>query len=219
MVEILSPSNDAASKVPVSGFAARPVDREFFERELDSFVPDKVFDAHAHVSLPGETTFPESPVTIGIREYIQLADDLHPGRRVAALFLGFGVASRPESVDRMNAWLAQQVACDRSYRGAFFVRPADDAEWVRQEVRRLRLHGLKCYHTFAPVEPTMEARIPDFLPEPVVKVADDEGWTITLHMVRSRACADPDNIYWIRRYCERYPGIRLILAHSARGFQ
>src|SRR6185369_13446583 len=219
LAEVSNASNGATVTVPATWGAARPIDREFFERELESFVPDKVFDAHAHVSLPGETTFPETAVSIGIREYIQLADDLHPGRSLAALFLGFGVASRPESVDRMNAWLAQQVASDRSYRGAFFVRPADDAEWVRQEVRRLGLHGLKCYHTFAPVEPTMEARIPDYLPEPVVKIADDEGWTITLHMVRSRACADPDNIYWIRRYCERYPRMRLILAHSARGFQ
>jgi predicted TIM-barrel fold metal-dependent hydrolase len=51
------------------------------------------------------------------------------------------------------------------------------------------------------------------------EVADEEGWFITLHMVRSRACGDPDNIYWIHRYCETYPNMRLILAHSARGFQ
>ena len=27
----------------------RDYDREFFEKELDSFVPDKIFDAHAHL--------------------------------------------------------------------------------------------------------------------------------------------------------------------------
>ena len=81
MAEVSNTSNGAAVTIPDSGFSARPVDREFFKRELDSFVPDKVFDAHAHVSLPGDTTFPETPVTIGIREYIRLADDLHPGRR------------------------------------------------------------------------------------------------------------------------------------------
>ena len=42
---------------------------------------------------------------------------------------------------------------------------------------------------------------------------------ITLHMVKSRAVADPANIHWIRHYCEKYPHMRLILAHSARGFQ
>jgi glutamate-1-semialdehyde 2,1-aminomutase len=42
--------------------------------------------------------------------------------------------------------------------------------------------------------------------------------TITLHMVRDRALADPVNQATIRRYCERYPNMRLILAHAARGF-
>jgi glutamate-1-semialdehyde 2,1-aminomutase len=37
-------------------------------------------------------------------------------------------------------------------------------------------------------------------------------------MVKARAVADPSNQYWIRRYCEKYPRIKLILAHGARGF-
>jgi glutamate-1-semialdehyde 2,1-aminomutase len=99
------------------------------------------------------------------------------------------------------------------------VGPQDDPEWVRSEVRRLGLHGLKCYHVNAPVPRTWDADIPDYLPERLVKVADEEGWVITLHMVKSRAVADPGNIRWIRRYCETYPNMKLILAHSARGFQ
>ena len=34
--------------------------------------------------------------------------------------------------------------------------PQDDPEWIRDEVRRLGLHGLKCYHTFVDCEPTWE---------------------------------------------------------------
>jgi glutamate-1-semialdehyde 2,1-aminomutase len=37
--------------------------------------------------------------------------------------------------------------------------------------------------------------------------------------VKSRAVADAENIACIRRYCETYPNMKLILAHSARGFQ
>ena len=51
-----------------------------------------------------------------------------------------------------------------------------------------------------------------------MRVAHEEGWTITLHMVKDRAMADAGNQHWIRYYCERYPGIKLILAHAARGF-
>ncbi len=209
------------SPVPAMTGTARAVDREFFDRELASFLPDKVFDAHCHLWLEGETHFrvPDFRGSVGYDEYVRLMSDIHGGRRTAALFLGFADPARPEGMARMNAFVAEQMARDPSCRGEFFVRPEDDPEWVRQEVRRLHLHGLKCYHTFASIKPTWEASIPDYLPEPLVKVAHEEGWVITLHMVRSRACADADNLHWIRRYCETYPGMRLILAHSARGFQ
>ncbi len=202
--------------------AARDVDREFFNRELASFVPDRVFDAHTHVWNAAVASFAslDLPPTVGYDEYISLMEDLHPNRKLGALLIGSASPQRPDGRAPGNQWVADQVARDPTfYRGEFFIRPEDDPEWVRQEVRRLGLHGLKCYHTFASQQPTWEVSIPDYLPERLVKVADEEGWVITLHMVRSRACADPDNIYWIRRYCEKYPNMRLILAHSARGFQ
>jgi glutamate-1-semialdehyde 2,1-aminomutase len=79
--------------------------------------------------------------------------------------------------------------------------------------------GLKPYHTMAQVEgPTFLAPIGAYLAEEHVRIAHEERLTITLHMVRNRALADPANQATIRRYCERYPNMRLILAHAARGF-
>lgn len=37
-------------------------------------------------------------------------------------------------------------------------------------------------------------------------------------MVKARAMADPANQQQIRYYCEKYPNIKMILAHAARGF-
>ena len=95
--------------------------------------------------------------------------------------------------------------------------------------------GLKCYHTMAPLnprlgtdesdagsytaeDPTWTAPIEAYLPEDHVVAANTLGLTITLHMVRDRALADPVNQVTIRRYCESYPNMKLILAHAARGF-
>lgn len=199
----------------------RDDDREFFARELDSFVPDRVYDAHAHIwnSDHGEQVVWEKgfPSDVGLDEYRQFIDVLHPSRPVSALFL-----SIPFDKDRRhetNEWVAKNVAQDPTCRGHFFIEPDDDPDWVRQEVRRLGLHGLKCYHLYADMSPTWEAEIPSYLPERLVKIAGDEGWTITLHMVKSRCVADPGNLHWIRHYCETYPNMKLILAHSARGFQ
>ena len=52
-----------------------------------------------------------------------------------------------------------------------------------------------------------------------MEIAHEQGLGVTLHMVKSRGVADPSNIHWIRHYCSTYPNMKLILAHSARGFQ
>jgi glutamate-1-semialdehyde 2,1-aminomutase len=93
-----------------------------------------------------------------------------------------------------------------------------DPEYVRQEVRRLGLSGLKPYHVQSNMKPTWDAEIPEYLPEEQVKVAHEEGLWITLHVVKARAVADPGNQHWIRHYATTYPNMRLVLAHAGRGF-
>lgn len=199
----------------------RPEDREFFERELASFVPDRVFDAHAHVwadrCLAAERKIPSLPANAGYPEFSRMLQELHPDSSCAANV--FHRICPREHLGEANAWTGEQVSCDSNYRGLLISTPENDAEWLRQEVRRLGLHGLKCYHSYSNTDPTWEAQIPDYLPESHVQVVHQEGWVIMLHLVRSRACADRYNLEWIRHYCETYPNMKMILAHSGRGFQ
>lgn len=196
-------------------------------RELAGFVPARVFDAHAHLVSrrhypSGE--WPEhlagAPDTVGLAEYRAAMECLHPGgRTVGGLF--FGLAFEGDRAAN-NALVRAAVAAARddgleAY-GQLLVSPGDDPEWVRDEVRRGGFVGLKPYRTLAPVPDTMAADIEQFLPEAHVRVAHEEGLAITLHVVHSRALADPRNQATIRRYCETYPGVRMILAHAARGF-
>ncbi len=197
------------------------IDQEFFDRELASFLPDRIYDAHTHMWKSDFAAFGggEIPESIGLDEYNESIGDLHQGRPTHGLFLSFVTPGHRDRSVEASEHIAFEIKADTNCRGLFFVRPEDDPEWVRDNVRRLGLHGLKCYHTMAPDDPTWDADIPAYLPERLIKVADEEGWVITLHMVKSRAVADPSNIEWIRRYCESYPNMKLILAHSARGFQ
>jgi glutamate-1-semialdehyde 2,1-aminomutase len=199
--------------------ARRPVDEQFFERELAGFLPDKIFDAHIHMYEDGDYLSAPGLEHLGLAAYKEAVRDIHGDRTVGAMVLALGSPTVECSVEACNAFVAQEIAVDANFRGHFFVRPSDDPEWVRQEVKRLGLHGLKCYHTFADTTPTWEAEIPAYLPEVHVQVAHEEGWTITLHMVKRRGPADPGNQYWIRHYCETYPDMKLILAHSGRAFQ
>jgi len=89
---------------------------------------------------------------------------------------------------------------------------------VRQEVKRLGMRGLKPFAGFAKRPDKRNAEIPEFFPEWMARLAHQEGWSVTLHMQRERSLADPSNQHWVRRYCEAFPGMTLILDHCARGF-
>ncbi len=205
---------------------ATEADLELFRRELDSFVPDTICDAHMHLwaksHLPptGYDAFQQlEEDVIDLSAYQQRVAELLPGRRVAGgLILPGAVGALGEQVEAQNAFTAAEAAANPGWRGAMLISPAMDPEYVRGEVRRLGLAGLKCYHVQSSRMPSWEADIPDYLPEAQVKVAHEEGLCITLHMVKARAVADPSNQHWIRHYCETYPDMQLILAHAARGF-
>lgn len=196
-------------------------DRELFERELSSFVPPRVFDAHAHLYrigfFSGEVPdlvkqFPE----MGRNEFIRLIEDITPGRQTSALF--FGWPQTTVDIEANNRFVRDEARMDPYSRAQMLITPSMDPEFIRQTVRRDGFVGLKCYHVFSRQKPTFDAPIPDYLPEEHVRIAHEEGLTITLHMVRARAIADANNQEVIRSWASQYPNARFILAHAARGF-
>ena len=201
-------------------------DRELFARELDSFVPEQVFDAHAHLwaksHLPSTagaafSQIDDDPINLAV--YRRRMAELMPGREIiGGIFLPGAVGAFGDQANAQDEFLATEVAKEKRAGGSMMVSPGMDPEFVRQQVRRLGLTGLKCYHLQSAKQPTWDAELPDYLPESHVKVAHDEGLHITLHMVKSRAIAEPSNQHWIRHYCEKYPDMKMILAHAARGF-
>ncbi len=212
----------------VSAWSFTDVDREFVARHVEPYLPDRVFDAHAHLfsqnhyaagSVPAHLT--GAPVDLGIDRYREYSEWLHPNRRVkGGLF--FGLAFQGDRAANDN-FVADEVRKGQeagfAARGQMLIAPEMDAEFVRAEVYRQGFVGLKPYHLMAKTDgTTFLAPVEEYLSEEHVRVAHEEGLTITLHMVRDRALADPVNQATIRRYCTQYPNMRLILAHAARGF-
>jgi len=207
-------------------------DRDFVARHVEPFLPDKVFDAHAHLFCHahyGEPSGPGklpahligTPTAIGLAVYREHIEWLHPqGRTVGGLFFGLAFqGDRTGNDDYVAAEVQEGQATGFKALGQMLIAPNMDPDYVRQTVRRQGFVGLKPYHLMAQVKgPTFLAPIEAYLAEEHVRIAHDEGLTITLHMVLDRALADPRNQATIRRYCEKYPNMRLILAHAARGF-
>ena len=198
----------------------RDYDQEFFHKELETFVPDQIFDAHAHLYELSHWKTPNNlgrgPQKATLDVFLEEIQWITPGRETHGLFFGGGLYEA--TYKSSNEFLAAQIAKDSRSRGQLIVSPRQDAEEVRQEVHRLSMVGLKVYHHFAGRPSTLDAEIEEYLVEEHVRIAHEEGLTITLHMVKDRALGDPKNLAKICYYCEKYPNMRLILAHAARGF-
>ena len=85
----------------------REEDKEFFYRELDSFVPNKIFDAHCHLHESSHMEYVEgsryptkyrafrnlsplievAPHSMTLEEYHRHVDWLHRGREVHSRFM------------------------------------------------------------------------------------------------------------------------------------
>lgn len=197
----------------------RESDQNFFAKELDSFVPDRIFDAHAHLYKSTHWGYAHptiiGPTSVTLEEYRSQIAWLIPGRNTMALF--FGVAFH-SGFREANEFVGREVLKDSGCRGEMLVPPSMDPEEMRTEMKRLGLSGIKVYHSFISSKPSWNADISDFLTEEHVRIANQERWTITLHIVKPRALADSGNQQAIRYFCQKYPNIKLILAHAGRGF-
>lgn len=159
----------------MAGFTwgARDPDAEFFERELTGFLPDRIFDAHVHlvrfadcsdtVRAPWEGI---CPAELSLAEYRAQIRAVHGEAHTDALCVGIVPNDNPGVP---NEYVASEVKDLPNCAAHFLVRPDDDPEWGRGEVRRLGMCGLEPFHSFVrePVSATTECEIPKYLPAPI----------------------------------------------------
>jgi glutamate-1-semialdehyde 2,1-aminomutase len=188
--------------------------------ELKEFLPERVFDAHAHLWRVGDCVFPPGCELAAAADGT-LASWRESQERIfgrSRLRGGFFLGEPRSDPDRANRFIIDQLTGGRESRGAILITP----EWPREKACEYLKYGciagLKPYHTFSSKKPTFSSAISGYLPEWAWEIADERGLAIVLHLVRDAALSDPDNQREIREKCEKYSNALLILAHAGRGF-
>ena len=195
---------------------------------LDSFLPDKLFDAHAHLYDASFVSGMANAGAFSIRNLCEVShylEDMKPlvgDREVHLNIVTTPDASmtQPDSPYRKAGveFLVDQLTRFPGHVGEVMVGPEDRAEDIEKMLIHPGIRGFKCYHLLAANKPTWNAPIGDYLSEAAWEVADKHGFVITLHMVRDQALSDPVNQEYIIRMAKKYPNAVLILAHAARSF-
>lgn len=208
--------------ISVKNWVFQSEDKEVAE-SLQSFIPEKIFDVHAHIYrvsdlyLQNHSVLSEHAEEVSIDLWRkQQEKQLGVGKMTGGLFFSFPVLTADN--DRQNDYLIQQLDQYPDSRGLVLARPEDSKEKIKDYFNHQQIIGLKVYHFFSPEKPTWQSSIKGFVPEWMWQLAHEKEGIIMLHMVKDRAVSDPNNQKEIRKMCEKYPKVKLILAHCARSF-
>lgn len=209
----------------MSAFTLTQSDCEMLRR-LQSFLPDKIFDAHAHIyNLEHMPTNPKELYNrygnAGAERFLADQKTVYADRKVRALFIPFPAAPFRDKALRhqVNAWITKELDAAPDCVCEIYTAPGDTAEELEAQLTDPRIKGFKCYHQTADFEDTTYlADIRNYLPESAWQMADKHHLCITLHMVKELSLSDPENMAYITEMTGKYTNAALILAHCARGF-
>lgn len=192
---------------------------------IDGFVPEEVFDFHAHVMEPASyaptTLGPHlNGMTVSPTSYRHAMSLLLPGERLTETLV-FPFPAREHDRPAINRWMFEQIdllSGSFKARGLAIVSPHDDPTVVAAEMATGRCAGLKPYHFYAWKGDTSQVGLEDFAPEWMWKLCDRHGAVLMLHLMRDDAVAEPGNSEALVRLSKKYPGCQAVLAHVARSF-
>ena len=212
----------------MSLFEITEYDKFIYETELKDFLPDEMFDVHAHIWLESMTerkpygddnvqrivTWPSLVAADDSIEDLQETYRLmFPGKKVGALV--FSNEGESKGKNDYVARSAKQVG----FPALYFSNPGQSADEIEKKIREGGFVGIKSYLDLSPKYiPEAEIRVFDFFPKHQLERINELGGIVMLHIPRPGRLKDPVNLAQIAEIKEQYPNIRLIIAHIGRAY-
>lgn len=195
--------------------------------ELMAWMPDVLFDAHVHLGPPHAiaTVSPErrkaALCTFTSLTWKQLEDvygQLYRTKRVAGL-IAFGFPLREVDLQAANRYLIHLMKRNGDKLKGFLLAHPTDFDFTRalfdEALKQgVRFLGVKPYFDFLGKD-VFETAMPEFIPEPLLEFMDRERMILMLH-TSGVGMGEPRNQDYLRSVMERFPRIRIILAHMGR---
>ena len=224
---LLFPSQDPVPSPRLIPMSFSPVtdltesDHRLLRRCIDGFLPDQIFDIHAHLLHTRHFAKGQPPAFLaantgyGLAGYQEAMQRRMPGRQVQGLFFGYPSAENDRPGE--NAWVLEQITGTGNV-GLVLTAPNDDRAEVRRLLQTGSFIGIKPYRLYSGLEDSMEATVESFVPEWMWEMCDEHQGILMIHLMKSGGITDPQNIASLQRLCRRYPACRVVLAHVARSF-
>jgi predicted TIM-barrel fold metal-dependent hydrolase len=201
-------------------------DRAFYQVHIQAEIPQEIYDVHTHINLPehvetvpGERLESDWALECGhilpARDAYRCANELFPDTvyRIA----GFPWPIREADLHGNNRYLA-----DMRKKGLIdpfmVVKPEWDPEEVEKTLVEGGFFGFKPYPDMVSGMKGVDISIFDFFPHAQWEILDRHKKIVMLHIPRRNRFADDANVSELLDARQRYPDVRIILAHFGRSF-
>ncbi|MBR3805049.1 MAG: amidohydrolase family protein [Clostridia bacterium] len=204
------------------GFKLTEYDKKVYQEELNEFLPKNIVDSHTHVYTVDSKKKKDGPVywpsrvaeDCSAEDLIQTYKDLFPNQKVVPVIFG-----TPSGIlDKGNAYISEKSK-EYNYPALYLNHYDMSAEFLEEEVIKGGFQGLKpyCCNCKAGVKGA-DAGIFDFLPHHHLEVANKHGWKVVLHISKEDRLKNPDNIRDLMEIEQKYPNVKLVVAHIGRAY-
>lgn len=217
----------------LSYFRKTDVDTAFYEAYLKDRLPERIFDMHLHVTRPCDTVNVRQEqidkdwaMQCGFRmDESDLATYMQTlwGDRTV-LVNAFPMPIRGVDLAGANAHLENLITHRDSDAKLVFrtaemaISPDMDPDACEEMLLRGGFLGYKPYPDLVSGEKGADIRIPDFLPDAFMRSLDRHGRAVTIHLPRAGRIASPDNIRELLELRQKFPSVRIIIAHYGRSY-
>lgn len=204
------------------------IDGPIYWAEIAPLLPHTVLDFHTHAwrtsdfAVPPSDATRRSPSLVFVTDHFPVAAlqhtvaQLFPGKEYQTLTFGFPFAEI--ALARNNEHIRQSIADGSVEAGLLLVRPEDKQPDIRRAVVEGCFVGLKPYWTFVHGKAQNDVLLEDMLTPDHLRVADELGLIVLIHLPRKKRLACPHNIAALQRMSAEYPNAKLVVAHVGRSY-
>lgn len=207
------------------GYKMNDYDIKVYNEEIKDCLPDRIIDVHTHVykkefniDNPQNENLVKWTGMVAdecpIEDLVQTYIDLLPGKKVIPVIM-----SNPSLDLKLGNEYILQCIKKYNYKAFYCTKYDTAAEEIEDTLLNKGFCGIKPYLNNAPAYiPGDEIRIFDFLPHEHLTAVNKLKGIVMLHIPRSGRLKDPVNIAQLMEIEEKYPDLKLIVAHIGRAY-
>jgi len=209
-------------------FEYKDIDRRFYEEKIADLLPPAFIDIHTHVWLTHHNAGREDigrtvtwPSLVAAENSIEDLSEtyriLFSDKKVTPLIFS-SFLSRSEKFSVGNGYI-DTVAKAANYPALLYTRPDWSSEVFEAELLKGSFCGAKVYLSLSdPAISRNNITIFDFLPHHQLAVLNKHKKMVMLHVPRDKRIRDPLNVAQILTIAEKYPDVRVVIAHAGRAY-